>query len=160
MCLAGIGIPSALTLLWQTRLTEAAGQSVELAFRPFVLFDAGETLFKLPASLAFPLIVAAYAWWTRTSDAGLRFIWTLTAIALFVTLTVVESGHRMMHGNFAWTGQTAVFLAYVESLLFVLTQPRRAWTRAAWFAFGVHVVCGVVWYGIVFREDWGSWTQL
>jgi hypothetical protein len=158
MCLAGIGIPSALTLLWQTRLTEGAGQSIELALAPFVIFDAGETLYKLPASMAFPGIVAAGAWWTRTSDAGLRFIWTLTAVALFVTLAVVESGHRMMHGNFAWTGQTAVFLVYVESLLFLLTQPQRGWTRAAWILFGVHVICGVVWYGIVFREDWGSWA--
>lgn len=158
MCLAGIGIPSALTLLWQTQFTESAGQSLELAFRPFVIFDAGETLYKLPVSLAFPLVVAAAAWWMQTTDASLRFIWTLTAVALFVTLCVVESGHRMMHGNFAWTGQTAVFLVYVESLLFLLAQPQRAWARAAWMVFGVHVVCGVVWYGIVFREDWGSWA--
>ena len=157
LCLAGIGIPSALTLLWQTQLTAEAGQAVELAFRPFVVFDAGETLYKLPASLAFPLIVAAGAWWTRTSDAGLRFIWTLTAVAMFVTLTVVESGYRMMHGNFAWTGQTAVFLAYVESLLFLLTQTLRPWVRAAWTVFGVHVICGVVWYGFVFRDDWENW---
>ena len=161
LCLLGIGIPSALTLLWQTQLTDGSGQSVELAFRPFVVFDAGETLYKLPVSLAFPLIVAAGAWWTSASDSGLRFIWTLTAVAMFVTLTVVESGHRMMHGNFAWTGQTAVFLAYVESLLFLLAQPQsRAWVRAAWVVFGVHVLCGVVWYGIVFRKDWVSWTSL
>ncbi len=31
----------------------------------------------------------------------------------------------MMHGNFAWTGRR-VFLVYVESLLFLLTQPQRA----------------------------------
>ncbi len=43
LCLLGIGIPSALTMLWQTQFTESAGQSLELAFRPFVIFDAGET---------------------------------------------------------------------------------------------------------------------
>ena len=77
------------------------------------------------------MIVAAGAWWTRTSDTGLRFIWALAVIALFVTLCVVERSNRMMHGNFAWTGQTAVFLLYVESLLFLLTQPRSGWARAA-----------------------------
>jgi hypothetical protein len=154
LCLAGIGLPSALTALWQTQFLDAAGQSVETAFRPFVVFDASETAYKLPLSLAFPLVVAAGAWWTQSSEARLRFIWTLTAVALFVTLCIVESGSRMMHGNFAWTGQTGVFLVYVESLLFLLTQPQRAWTRAAWIVFGLHVVSGLYWYGLVFEEDW------
>ena len=80
----------------------------------------------------------------RTSDVRLRFIWTLTAVALFFTVSWSRLGHRMMHGNFAWTGQTGVFLVYVESLLFLLTQPLRAWIRAAWVLFHVHVLCGVV----------------
>ena len=129
---------------------------MEVALKPFVLFNAGETLYKLPASLAFPLVVAVAAWWTRTSDVWLRFVWTLTGIALFVTLFVVESGQRMMHGNFAWTGQTAVFLVYVESLLFALTQLDRPWTRAAWILFGLHVLCGIYWYSFMFTADWGK----
>ena len=156
LCLAGIGIPSALTLLWQTQFTADAGQGVEVALKPFAIFSAGETLYKLPASLAFPLVVAVAAWWTRTSDVWLRFVWTLTAVALFVTLFVVEGGQRMMHGNFAWTGQTGVFLVYVESLLFVLTQPDREWTRAAWILFGIHVLCGIYWYSFVFTSDWSK----
>jgi hypothetical protein len=157
LCLLAIGIPSALTLLWQTRLTAQVSQPVDLDFRPFVLFSAGETLYKLPASLAFPLIVAIGAWWSRVSDASLRFIWTLTAVALFVTLCIVEGGHRMPHGNFAWTGQTGVFLVYVESLLFLLTQPlQRGWVRAAWIFFAVHVACGIYWFSLTFRDNWGN----
>lgn len=157
LCLAGIGIPSALVLLWQTQLTADAGQALELGFQPFRVFNAGETFYKLPLSLAFPLVVAAGAWWTRTSDARLRFTWALTAVALFVTLCLVEGGHRVDHGNFAWTGQTAVFLLYVESLLFVLTRAQRTWARAGWMVFAVHVLCGLFWYGIVFRKDWEFW---
>ena len=63
----------------------------------------------------------------------------------------------MMHGNFAWTGQTAVFLVYVESMLFLLTQPARPWERAAWVVFGVHVVCGLGWYGTQFFEGGPTW---
>jgi hypothetical protein len=157
LCLAGIGIPSALILLWQMQLTNLAGQSLEINFEPFRVFDAGETLYKLPLSLAFPLVVAAGAWWTRALDAPLRFVWTFTAVALFVTLGFAEGGHRADHGNFAWTGQTAVFLVYVESLLFVLARARQAWTRAAWSLFAVHVICGLFWFGIVFRKDWQFW---
>ena len=157
VCIAGIGVPSALILAWQARMAYGVGTPVQVAFAPFVVFDASQTLYKLPASLAFPLVVAAAAWWTRTSDAGLRFIWILTALALFATLGLVETGERMMQGNFAWTGQTAVFLVYVESMLFLLTQPRQAWVRSAWVVFGVHVVCGLAWYGLMFSADRPAW---
>jgi hypothetical protein len=157
VCIAGIGVPSALILAWQAGMAYGVDAPVQVAFAPFVVFDAGQTLYKLPASLAFPLVVAAAAWWTRTSDAGIRFIWVLTALALFVTLGLVETGDRMMQGNFAWTGQTAVFLVYVESMLFLLTQPRLAWARSAWVVFGVHVACGMAWYGLIFVADRPEW---
>jgi hypothetical protein len=157
MCLVAIGIPSALTLLWQTRLSAEVSQPVDIDFKPFVVFTLGETLYKLPASLAFPIVVAVGAWRSRAWDVGLRFIWTLTAVALFVTLCIVEGGHRMMHGNFAWTGQTGVFLVYVESLLFLMTQPlQRGWVRAAWILFAVHVACGVYWFSLTFEDNWGN----
>jgi hypothetical protein len=157
LCLVGIGIPSALTSIWQTRQIGTAGDPISVAFMPFVVFNANETMYKLPLSLAFPLVVAAGAVWTRTADARLRFIWTFTAVALFVTLCLVEAGKRMMHGNFAWTGQTAVFLVYVESMLFLLSQPPRIWTRVAWVVFGVHVVSGVLWYSTAFIKGSQSW---
>ena len=157
LCLAGIGIPSALILLWQSRMSSGGGDPVAVAFAPFVVFNVRETLYKLPASLAFPLVAAVGAWRTRTWNAPLRFIWVFTAVALFFTLCIVESGHRIMHGNFAWTGQTAVFLVYVESMLYLLTRPRGPWERAAWIAFGFHVVCGLVWYGTQFVEGGQQW---
>jgi hypothetical protein len=157
LCLAGIGIPSAVTLLFQARLTGGlSGEAVGLAFRPFALFDATETLYKLPMSLAFPLVVLAGAWWTRSADATLRFIWAFTTVALFFTLCIVEPGQRMAHGNLAWTGQTGVFLGYVESLLFLLTQRGRLWTRLAWVVFAVHVGCGLYWYTFPYRSSWAG----
>jgi hypothetical protein len=156
LCLLGIGIPSALTLLWQAKLTAATSEGVAIALKPFVIFHAGETLYKLPLSLGFALVVAVGAWWTRASDVRLRFVWTFTAVALLVALFVVELGFRMMHGNFAWTAQTGVFILYVESLLFLLAQPLRPWIRAAWGLFGVHVICGIYWFSYVFRSDWNK----
>ena len=161
MCAAAIGVPSALILAWQARIAYGGGTSVQVAFAPFVVFDATETLYKLPMSLAFPFVVAISAWRARTGDVararGLRFIWILTALSLFATLGLVETGERMMQGNFAWTGQTAAFLIFVESMLFLLTQPRGGWVRAAWIVFGVHVGCGFVWYGLMFSADRPAW---
>ena len=84
-------------------------------------------------------------------------MWVLTGLALVATLGLVETGERMMQGNFVWTGQTAVFLIYVESMLALLAQPRRAWTRMAWIVFGVHVVCGLAWYGLMFSVARPAW---
>ena len=157
MSAAAIGVPSALVLAWQARFAYGVDTPVQVAFAPFVVFDAAETLYKLPASLAFPLIVAVGALVSRTWNASLSFVWVFTALALFATLGLVETGERMMQGNFAWTGQTAVFLIFVESMLFLLTQSRRAWVRAAWVVFGIHVACGLAWYGLMFSPDRPSW---
>jgi hypothetical protein len=155
---AGIVLPAALVLLWQARVTYGTGASSAVIFVPFVVFDFAQTLFKLPASLAFPLIVWLAAWRMRTHDARLRFVWLFTAIALFVTLCLGEAGPRLMEGNFAWTGQTAVFLAYVESMLFLFTRPHSVRTRRlAWPVFAVHVVCGLIWYGVVFFPERPAW---
>jgi hypothetical protein len=158
MLAAGVALPAALVLLWQARLTYGAGAASQVIFVPFVVFDFTQTLFKLPASLAFPLVVWIGAWRTRTHDAKLRFVWVFTAIALFVTLCLGEAGPRLMEGNFAWTGQTAVFLAYVESVLFLVTRPEGVRTPAvAWTVFAVHVACGVIWYGVVFFPERPTW---
>jgi hypothetical protein len=163
ICAAAIGVPSALILAWQARIAYGGGTSVQVAFAPFVVFDATETLYKLPMSLAFPLVVGIIAWRARTGDVarerarGLRFIWILTALSLFATLGLVETGERMMQGNFAWTGQTATFLIFVESMLYLLTQPPGGGVRAAWIVFGVHVVCGFIWYGLMFSADRPAW---
>jgi len=157
MCAVAIGVPSALILAWQARVAYGVGTPVQVAFAPFVVFDATETLYKLPMSLAFPVVVAVVAWRARAWDVGLRFVWILTALSLFATLGLVETGERMMQGNFAWTGQTAVFLIFVESMLFLLTQPRGGWVRVAWVVFGVHVACGLVWYGLMFSADRPAW---
>ena len=147
---AGIALPSAAVLLWQASFTYGGSAGPGIAFSPFVTFDLAETLYKLPLSLAFPLLVWTAARREHALDRKLLFVVVFTAIALVITLCFVESG-REMAGNFAWTGQTAVFLAYVECVLFLsdrLNDPR--WKPAAWALFSVHVLCGAVWYATAF----------
>lgn len=148
---AAVAIPSGLVLLWQARIALTGPGGSPVVFAPFVIFDFWQTLYKLPASLGFTLLVGIAAVRQRLVDDRLRFAWLYAAIALFLTLFVVEQGHRMMHGNFAWTGQTGVFLLYVESVLFLLTRPLAPrWRRAAWGMFAVHVGCGIAWFGLQF----------
>ena len=149
----GIALPSALVLLWQARLTYGTGASTSVVFVPFVVFNFEETLYKLPASLAFPIVVWVMAWRHRIRDTRLQFVAVFTAIALFVTLCLGEAGPRLMEGNFAWTGQTAVFMSYVEAVLFLLTHPEATrGRRFAQWVFAVHVACGVLWYASNFWD--------
>jgi hypothetical protein len=153
---ASVAIPSGLVMLWQARLAYVSGSPI--GFAPFVVFDFWQTFYKLPLSLGFTLVVVAAAWRRRLLDDRLRFAWLYAAIALFVTLCVVEQGFRLMHGNFAWTGQTGVFLLYVESVLFLLTRPLDGgWRRVAWAVFAVHVACGIAWFGLQFVRHSSEW---
>jgi hypothetical protein len=148
----GIGLPSAAVLLaqaWMTYGSSGAG----VIFSPFAVFALSETIYKLPLSLAFPLVVGAMALRAGWLDLRLRYAWLYTAVALFVTLFLAES-QNTNHGNFAWTGQTGVFLAYVESALYLVRRSSSAPAdRAAWSVFALHVLSGVIWYFAVSFGD-------
>jgi hypothetical protein len=147
---AGVALPSVVVLLWQAHVAYGAVASEELLFAPFAVFDARTTIWKLPLSVAFPLVVAAMALITWRVPPRLRYLGGFAAIALFMTLCLAEAG-RISAGNFAWTGQTAVFLAYVESALFLVSRPwPKPWRYAGWSVYAVHVACGLIWGGAVF----------
>ena len=155
---AGIALPGTLVLLWQALRTYGANPGTGVVWAPFVVFDLSATLYKLPASLLFPIVVAGVALRAGVRDRKFAFAWVFTAVAMFITLLLGEGGSRLGEGNFAWTGQTAVFLIYVESLLFLLVRADLSrWRPAAWAAFALHVFCGVVWYAVVFSSDWSRW---
>jgi hypothetical protein len=148
----GIGLPSVAVLLAQA-LTTYGSDGAGVIFLPFAVFDPLVTIYKLPLSLAFPLVVGAIALRTGRLDLRLTYAWLYTAVALFVTLFLAES-QSTNHGNFAWTGQTGVFLAYVESALYLLGRSSTARAeRAAWSIFALHVLSGVIWYFAVSFVD-------
>jgi hypothetical protein len=154
-----IVVPAALVLLWQARMAYAGSTAQSsIIFAPFVVFDFKETLYKFPASMAFPLVVWFAAWCSGIRDARLAFLWVFCAVALFETLLLGEGGGRLMQGNFAWSGQTAVFLAYVEAALLLVTRPELTrWQKPSWAIFGVHVACGLAWYGAMFFPQRPAW---
>ncbi|MGO4305369.1 hypothetical protein [Cupriavidus sp. RAF12] len=145
--LALVAVPASIALALQFLMTfNGAGEGQGLTFAPFVVYGgSSDVLAKLPASLLFPLVAGAVIWRQRAWSNELRFAWFMYVVGMAISLCVAESGPRMMHGNFAWTGQTVTFLLYVESTIALTGMPwRRAWP--AWGAFGLHVLFGVVWY--------------
>jgi hypothetical protein len=154
-------LPTIAVLLWQAGRTYDTSTDASVIYAPFAVFSLQSTLTKLPLSLAFPFVVAAAASWSGAWNVPLGFTWLFLIVGMAVTLLLGESGDRLTHGNFAWTGQTAVFLAYVESMLFVVTTRIDArWRRVAWAVFGVHVACGILWYGLAFSSKWHDYTGM
>ena len=158
----GVAMPAAAILLAQAFIFYGPGAGGELLFAPFVVFNASQTAYKLPLSLFFPLVMLA-----ATAARGVRHegadaagrraawraAWAFAAIALFETLCLGERS-RLMDGNFAWTGQTGVFLLYVESVLALLSaRVARPAQVVAWTAFAVHVLAGTIWFGAVFFPE-------
>lgn len=143
--IALIAIPACLVLTLQYVVTfDQSGGG--LGFAPFLVYGgATQVLPKLPGSLLFPLVAAAVIWRERAWSNQLLFGWFLYAVGMVLSVCPIETGPRMMAGNFAWTGQTVTFLLYVESTIALMAL---AWLRAwpAWGAFALHVCFGTIWY--------------
>jgi hypothetical protein len=158
----GIAVPATAVLLAQAYSFYGPEAGGELIFAPFAVFNAAQTRVKLPLSLLFPLVLLATTLVRGARHEGRdapgrraawRAVWALAAIGLFETLCLGERS-RLMDGNFAWTGQTCVFLLYVESLLLLMTARVALPARAlAWTAFALHVLSGAIWYGAVFFPE-------
>ncbi|MGJ7612697.1 hypothetical protein [Variovorax sp. GB4R4] len=142
-----VAIPACIVLALQYRVTfNGSPGGGGLGFAPFAVYGGpADVLKKLPGSLLFPVVAAVVIWRQRAKANRLLFAWFLYAVGMTISICVVESGGRMMQGNFAWTGQTVTFLLYVESAIAVAAVAwRRAWP--AWAAFGLHVIFGAIWY--------------
>jgi hypothetical protein len=151
--IVGIAIPSMAVLGLQFYWTYVAGRGATgrgIIFAPFAAanLEAFTLLIRLPGSLLFPGIVLILTLRFRSLTPRLYFAWVLLLIGLAVSFLLAEAGPRMKDGNLFWTGQTVMFLLYVESMLWLIAQtPRRVWI--GWAAFSLHVICGVVFYGAV-----------
>lgn len=109
-------------------------------------------LFKGLLSVAFPLFVGVRAalrrrWSDPLVLSGLTFLF-----ALFFSYFVAESGRRMFHGNFVWTGQIGAFLFFVCAVSDFFRERasgRPDWTDGVGFLLlGLHVLSGLVWAGL------------
>lgn len=150
-------LPAVIVLALQFRMTyTAGGTGGGLAFAPFLVYGGAADVFsKLPASLLFPVVAGGAIWRGGGFDSRLRFVWLLYCIGMIISTCIVESGPRMMQGNFAWTGQTVTFLLYVQSAISLCRLPKQS-ALPGWVAFAPHVVFGVVWYAAALAMPLGT----
>lgn len=163
----GIIAPATLTLAAQYGLAyTASGESGTalglLKFYRAYISPVWLLPFMLLASIAFPLsVVVAYAR-TAIRSVELQVAWAMLAAGLCFTYFVHETGPRLTHGNFVWSGYIALFVLFFFSVRFLLQQhvhnitrivdgtatlaalPARFWLLTALFV--LHVLAGIRYY--------------
>ena len=134
-----------------------AGATTGIVWAPFKVLlretpSVALILVKGLLSVAFPLFVGVRAalrrrWSDPLVLSGLTFFF-----ALFFSYFVAESGRRMFHGNFVWTGQIGAFLFFVCAVSDFFRERasgRSDWTDGVGFLLlGLHVLSGLVWAGL------------
>lgn len=153
--------PAMLILIWQYWATYGHEVS-SVAVGLFVAMEAQgvqhyEIFPKLIASIAFPVYVYV-AFPQARRDLFLNFTWLLFLLGLFFTYTLYETGDRLGHGNFGWSGQLTLIGVFVASTIFLLRHYQKRLLLRQWRAlprafygavliFMLHLVSGVAYYG-------------
>lgn len=158
--LLGFGIVNAVILLLQyTVLTESRGQ---IYFAPLESIHFGEPsnlaiALKLPLSTAFPALVSLTNWKAARRSLPLGFAW-LTFFVSLLHFYLFNEPEYPYAGNFWWGAQLCLFILFMVSLRFWLSQLR--WNTLAAqvqslpsLTFGglslfLHAVCGLLWWGL------------
>jgi hypothetical protein len=154
----GIVIPATLTLLWQVRFAyDGTASSNSIVFAPLQAMAVlsgtyGRLLMfpKLVVASAFPLMVL-YSYPTAAAkDTALALAWITFGFGALWTYLFGESA-RMADMNFAWSGQMSLFVLFLASTLFLISQHRHHTNeprevsrfRRCALLYGVHVASGV-----------------
>jgi hypothetical protein len=99
---------------------------------------------KALLSIVFPLAVLAAFRRDAARDTPLRLAWLAFLAGAAYAYGLAETGERMIHGNFLWSGQAAAAVLFAASTRFTLAHapgaPRRALACA--LVFGLHVASG------------------
>jgi hypothetical protein len=158
--LVGVLVPGALVAAAQAwfTLTTDRMEPTTIAFAPLeVVFlhtrrHVPLVAAKLALSIAFPLVVAAVFAREAARDGAVRVAWLAFLAGAFYAYGLAETGPRMMHGNFLWSGQAATAILFAASARFALARvpaggrdERGARVRlaACAAAFALHVASGL-----------------
>lgn len=122
----GFVIPAVATLGIQFQLTYGASQmeglyggQSHIVFAPLVVMEnaSGGLAPKLLLSLLFPMSVVSIDFKRARESPALMLAWVLFAFGAAFTYLMAESGPRMLHGNFTWSGQITAFVLFFQSVV-------------------------------------------
>ena len=105
---------------------------------------------KFFLSIALPLTVLAAYGRKVFDDAWMRLAWPAFLVAAAYTYLLSETRFPLA-GNWVWAAQITTYVLFVRSVLVVLRHRSLAWpdrlrTFVCLVVFGLHVLCGIVFY--------------
>jgi hypothetical protein len=146
----GIIAPTVIVLAAQYLATYHEADGDGILFLPFVVMSIYSRFLlpKLILSILFPLVVLFFYYKNTLSDARMQLAWLIFVFGIIYTYLFAESGYRMGHGNFGWSGEIASFVLFMTATVFYMEKLetsfwKMAVIRGVWAA---HVGFGIAYY--------------
>jgi hypothetical protein len=103
----------------------------------------------------FPIVVLVFQYRKILTNTLYRFGWQIFGMSLAMFILLYEKGFRVADANFSWGYMVGAFFLVMSSLLVLLEETviakKISWKLLAqWGAFGVHLACGLFYFGMVF----------
>jgi hypothetical protein len=166
LLIAGIALPTAIVLIWQQNYYRETNMGGFIIAPLLVMsfYSPNNLLLKLVLSIAFPLCVFVFYYREALKDTSMQIGWLGLLVGIFYTYFLAESV-GWTDGNFTWSGQIAVFILFVASVIFFVRQnmpllTQRRFTPALLICtllLLLHLVGGLALYYASLRPDWLSW---
>lgn len=169
MLIMGFLLPSILILLFQYIFTYSNAQvngvyegKSSIVLAPFLVMGAISSLLPLKflCSAFFPLMAVICYPTAAKRDSDLYLAWIAFFFGAAYSYFLAETGPRMLHGNFLWSGQITLFILFVVSTRFIIKQSREIRLSTALrrdrklmfcsIIFSLHLMSGLVFYAAEF----------
>jgi hypothetical protein len=153
-----IFLPATLILVVMVAATYGGNSGFVVA--PFKVISHSTMLWtvypKLVLSILFPLSLLVMFGRELLTDRLVTLAWLMFSIGTGYGWILAESGERMFHGNWLWSGQIAAFLLFISSTRFLIRLiPRRNTAKRckiAWIFLFLHFVSGLIWYLVQYTD--------
>lgn len=155
-------VPLMALLFWRTRPRPeyySIGQFEGVAWAPGTLVELFSPtwwvgLTKIVLSIALPLSIGFTIPKHSLQEGDLSLAWCVFLAGLALTLTCVEKGQRLEHGNFAWCAVCALFILCLESFRVWLGESQKSRNPLArllpWSILFAQALSGVgYWFHVV-----------
>jgi hypothetical protein len=146
----GFAVPGVGNLFFQWLIAYVYGDPGEgIIFAPFQVEKAfSDWLFlKFILSSLFPLIILYIARKELLQDSSLLIGWSAFIVGVVQNYFLAEGGERLLHGNFRWSGQIALFILLAITVNWLLKNKTTLREKVAAFsAYAAHFAGGVAYY--------------
>ena len=148
----GFALP-ALAILAVQFLFTYQGDASSIIFAPLLVARnfSGQLLPKFILSIWFPVLVLIFYGKQALKDRKIQLAGLAFLFGAAFTFLLAESGERMLHGNFTWSGEIGNFVLFAAAAEFFFRQLASSNNRKKWWTilslgFAPHGIAGVLYY--------------